>query len=149
MQGLRVATSDAGGAVPAIVIDNAGGTAALLTLHMDDRIALTPPSAGDVLGLGLFREFSRTPFVSGADSAGRRVLFALMRQRVEVQGRFSVGSLPIANVGTVDPATVAALLADTRAIVSPSTTAVPSGATDLRVSRVASDGSRNNVVIRR
>ena len=149
LQGLRMATP-ADTRPPAIAIANAGGRASLLTLHMDDRIALAGPDAGLVLGLGLLREFHDSPFILGADATSSRAAFALVRQRAKTQGTFSVGTVALADRGTLDARFLDDMLADTRATVSPSAPgSAPPGASDVLLHRVWADRARDNVVIRR
>ena len=147
IQGTRVATpADKG--PPAITIDNAGGQTTLVNLQIDDRIALAASGPGRVLGLGLMREFSRTPFVSGP-TAGGGVVFALNRQRSERQGFLSPGTTPLPAIGEATPAFVKAMLADLRAFVSPaSMPALPVGVTDLRLDRIWCSSGRTNLVLR-
>jgi hypothetical protein len=149
LQGMRMATP-ADTRPPAIAIANAGGRTSLLTLHMDDRIALTGPDAGLVLGVGLLREFHDSPFILGADATSSRAVFALVRQRAKTQGTFSVGTVALADRGTLDARFLDDMLAGTRATVSPSAPgSAPAGASDVLLHRVWADRARENIVIRR
>jgi hypothetical protein len=147
VQGTRVATpADTG--PPAITIDNAGGRTSLINLQIDDRIALATAGPGRVLGLGLLREFSRAPFVSGP-TAGGQVVFALGRQRAERQGLLSPGTTLLPNIGETTPDFVRSMLADLRAFVSPASTPTPpTGSSDLRIERIWCSSSRINLTLR-
>lgn len=149
LQNLRIA-STADTRPPAIAIDNAGGRTTLLTLHMDDRVSLSAPDAGPVLGLALFREFHESPFVLGADSSSSRAVFALERQRTKIQGTFSVGTVPLADHGTPDLPFVDDMLVDARAFLSPSAPgSAPPGASDVLLHRVWLEGAHDNLTIKR
>jgi hypothetical protein len=144
-QGLRASTPPA--RPPAFLIANAGGRTSLINIHLDDRIALAAAGAGDVLAIGLMREFQRTPLVEA--TVPPRALFVNNRQRTEVQGTFSVGTVALPNIGTVDETFLRSMLATTRSIVSPRLTATVDGTSDVRMFRVWVANSRNNLVLTR
>jgi hypothetical protein len=146
LQGSRVA-SPAGGPVPAVSIVDLDGRVAILTTHIDDRIAVEGKgSRAEVLALGALREFHESAFFSNSATPAASTLVASSRQRTKSQGRFSRGTAPIRDTASLDADFVRRLLRAARGRVTPSALVPsPDGATDIRLFRVWVEGGRTNM----
>jgi hypothetical protein len=149
LQASRVA-SPATPNVPAITVSNLSGRVSILTTHIDDRIALVGNGAhANVLGLGTLREYQETNYFENSAAPPATFLMALARQRTKVQGRFSLGTTALRDIGNVDPGFLRSMLADARADVLPDPlTALPDGVSDVRMFRVWAGRGVNNILIR-
>lgn len=146
MRGLRVAVP-ADRPVPAFDVADLNGTVTLSTSGIDDRIAVTGRSErGRLLGIGLTREYTKSPVLANAGSAQAVMLNS--RRRVERQTVFASGTEPIADIGSASSEFLRAMLERTRESVLPlRTTADPQGATDLALYRVLVENGREDVIV--
>jgi hypothetical protein len=146
IQASRV-SSPPGQGTAAVSIANLNGRVSILTTHIDDRIAISGNGAhAEVLGLGTVREYRESNYFLNTSLPPAAVLMAMTRQRTKAQGRFSPGTRPVTDIGTVDAAFVRRMLAPARAEVLPATlVALPSGVSDVRMFRVWAAGGLNNI----
>ncbi|HYE05981.1 MAG TPA: glycosyl hydrolase family 28-related protein [Planctomycetota bacterium] len=131
-------------ATPAVAVDGHRGLIALLGVHINGEVAVSPATSsactvGFIGGLGSHPETVRP----GTTSA--RAVQALSAWHG------SSGALPAPDVGTVDAAVIRALFADARA-ARPSALPLPlttASTTDLRMHRVFLNGGRNGLIASR
>lgn len=144
IQGSRVAMP-ADRPSAAFHIANLDGRVAILTTHIDDRIAVSGNgSRAEILGLGIFREYHESAYVADTSRPAAHVLMANARQRTKTQGQFSRGSVPVADIGAMDAGLVRRAIAGARDHLLPGASAPPPGASDIKMFRVwVSDGLNN------
>jgi hypothetical protein len=149
MQSSRVATG-AESLVPAFRVENLDGRVAMLSNHIDDRIAITGNGVrGSLLALGTIREYRESPYFENTTAPPATVLLAHARQRTKVQGALSPGTLPIRDSGKIDETFVREMLSDARAdVLPPPLMALPANVSDVRMFRVWAGGGANNIVVR-
>jgi Pectate lyase superfamily protein len=135
-QGGRVAL--ASGSTPAFDITNFQGTAAILSLQSDDRIAVSGNGfGGKVLVAGL--QHDNTALFSNSSSA----------QTAAVHNRYySGGSWPIDTIGTSDHTFVRNALAHSRAQKPSRISSAPTNFTDARLHRVRAQDHRIGILIK-
>jgi len=149
MQGSRAATG-AQSLAPAFRIENLDGRVAMLSNHIDDRIAITGNGArGSLLALGTIREYRESPYFENTTAPPAAVLMANGRQRTKIQGALSPGTLPIRDSAKIDDGFVREMLSDARAdVLPPRLLALPANISDVRMFRVWAGGGLNNIVVR-
>jgi len=148
MQGSRAATG-AQSLAPAFRIENLDGRVAMLSNHIDDRIAITGNGArGSLLALGTIREYRESPYFENTTAPPAAVLMANGRQRTKIQGALSPGTLPIRDSAKIDDGFVREMLSDARAdVLPPRLLALPANISDVRMFRVWAGGGLNNIVV--
>jgi hypothetical protein len=134
---------------PAFVVDANAGRVALLLTHFDDRVQVEGNTGrASVLALAGMREENTIPVFTNAPAAPARALLVNLRQRVSPSGLIPRGTVPVADIGTMDGEFVRAMLRDTRSVKPPSLDPVPAGSSDLRLFRVWAANGANNIVLR-
>jgi hypothetical protein len=148
MQNSRAATG-ADSLMPAFRVEDLDGRVAMLSNHIDDRIAITGNGVrGSLLGLGTIREYRESPYFEDTTAPPATVLMANARQRTKVQGTFSPGTRPIRDGGKIDEAFVREMLAGARAnVLPPPLVALPANVSDVRMFRVWAGGGVNNIIV--
>ena len=134
----------------AVTIENLTGRVAMLSNHIDDRIAIAGNGANAALfGLGTLREFHESPYFENRTFPPATVLMVNARQRARVQGRLSPGTLQIPDSGRITQPFIREMLSDTRTDVLPvPLTASPGGVSDVRMFRVWASAGLSNLILR-
>ena len=148
MRGSRIA-GPADRPTPAVDIADLDGSVALILDSIDDRIRVTGQSEkGQVLALGLSRQFRPSPFFVNTGAA--RAVLVNSRQRVEHETLLSSGTVPLADINAATPAFLREMLRRSRESAGPSR--VPSQpvsdvVTDLELYRVLVDNGQKDVFV--
>ena len=140
--GARI-SSPVNGSPPAFDITDLHGRVAIVSTHIDDRIAVSGDgSQAMVLGLGIFAEWKQSQyFLNRALPTGHATLIN-SRQLSTIPGTRSIGTT---NVGVAEPAFLRMMLSHTRGESPAQLDELPAGVTDVRLFRVWVANGLNNI----
>jgi hypothetical protein len=130
---------------PAFDIANLNGRVAILTTHIDDRIAIRGDgSNAHVLAMGVFAEQKTSSYFLNAASPAAHAVLANSRQLATMWGNRSVQTK---DDGEIAPGFIESMLSQTRLERAEPLQALPAGVSDVRMFRVWVTNGLNNVTL--